>query len=321
MGRSLVAQVRAVWSASRILVVGKSRFREKQDVREQLHAEGLGATSARIAERTNIVSYRTYDAYRAVTADFARFAAAQGVARVQDLRPEHAEAFLADKLTAGKSCNTLRTYSAALGKFDQALARAPRAMRIPDEARLSLGLEPARQRFNRQAPRLDTSRRAYADPCGLVRAVQDSGHQLVGKLQLEAGLRVSEALAIRRQDLGGEVVDPVTGRACGLVEVVGKGGFTRVQFVPLATYRALAEHLGSHVGGMGLTYKPYLAALRHAADASGEAWGGTHGLRHNYVRNFLLEAVEARLGTERAMREAMERVGHHRLSELKTYLR
>lgn len=321
MGRSLVAQVRAVWSASRILVVGKSRFREKHDVREQLRAEGLGATSARIAERTSIASYRTYDAYRSVTADFARFAAAHGVARVQDLRPAHAEAFLAAKLAAGKSCNTLRTYSAALGKFDQALARAPRAMHIPDEARLSPGLEPARQRFNRQAPKLDTSRRAYADPCGLVRAVQDPGHQLVGRLQLEAGLRVSEALAIRRQDMRGEVVDPVTGRACGLVKVAGKGGFTRTQYVPQTTYRELVQHLGSHVGGMGQAYKPYLAALHRAADASGEVWGGTHGLRHNYVRNFLLEAVEAGLGTQTAMREAMERVGHHRLSELKTYLR
>lgn len=321
MGRSLASQVRAVWSASNILQIGKSRLRDKQDVREQLRAEGLGATSARIAERTAISSYRTYDAYRAVTADFARFAAAQGVARVQDLRPEHAEAFLAEKLAAGKSCNTLRTYSAALGKFDVALSRAPRAMRIPAEARLSPGLEPARQRYNRHAVRLDGERRAYADAPGLVAAVRDDVHRLAARLQLEAGFRVSEVLGLDRASLVGETLDPVTGRWCGLASVKGKGGFGRVQYVPVATYRALRAHLDSHAGGMGLTYKAYLADLHRAAEETGQGWGGTHGLRHSYVRAFVREAADAGLDAEAVGREAMERVGHHRLSELKTYLR
>lgn len=320
MGRSLASQVRAVWSASNILQVGKSRFRDKQDVREQLRAAGLGATSARIAERTAISSYRTYDAYRAVTADFARFAAAQGVERVQDLRPEHAQAFLDGKLVAGCSCNTLRTYGAALGKFDQALARAPRAMHIPAEARLSPGLEPARQRYNQQAPRLDAERRAYADAPGLVTAIQGDGHRLAARLQLEAGFRVSEVLGLRRSSLVGETRDPVTGKWCGLVHVVGKGGFERTQYVPAMAYRALAEHLDAHAGGMGLRYKPYLADLHRAADATGQNWGGTHGLRHNYVQAFVREAA-AGLDAEAVAREAMERVGHHRMNELKTYLR
>lgn len=321
MARSLAQQVRAVWAASKILEVGKSRFRDKQDVRDQLRAEGIGATSARIAGRTSIASYRTFDAYRAVTADFARFAAARGVTRVQDLRPTHAEAFLADKLAAGKSCNTLRTYSAALGKFDVALARVPRAMHIPAEARLSPGLEAARQRCNRHAVRLDTERRAYADPHGLVQAVQDDAHQLGARLQLTAGFRVSEVMALGRANLRGETVDPVTGQAVGLVHVVGKGGFERVQFVPQAEYRALASHLETHSGGMGISYKPYLRDLRHATDATGQNWGGSHGLRHNYVQAFVREAATAGLDAETVAREAMERVGHHRLGELKTYLR
>lgn len=321
MARSLAQQVRAVWAASKILEVGKSRFMEKADVRDQLRAEGIGATSARIAERTSIASYRTYDAYRAVTADFARFASSLGVERVQDLRPEHAAAFLDGKLAAGKSCNTLRTYSAALGKFDCAMDRAPRAMRIPAEARLSPGLEPARQRYNMQAPRLDAERRAYADPPDLVAAVRHNGHRLAATLQLEAGLRVSEVLGLQRSNLVGETLDPVTKRWCGLASVKGKGGFGRVQYVPIATYRALAEHLDAHGGGMGIGYKRYLADLHRAADATGQGCGGTHGLRHCYVQAFVREAAGAGLDAEAVAREAMERVGHHRLSELKTYLR
>jgi len=321
MGRSLLHQVKGVWAASGILVAGGSRCALKQDARDRLQAAGVGATSARIAELTPISSYRTYDAYKAVSLDFARFAMSQGVQRVQDLRPAHAKAFMLAKLAEGRSCNTLRTYSAALGKFDFALASAPRRMHIPAEACLSPGLEAARQRCNRQAPRLDTNRRAYTNPHGLVGAVQEDAHQLGARLQLTAGFRVSEVMALGRADLRGETFDPVSGAPVGLVHVVGKGGFERIQFVPQAEYHALASHLDQHAGGMGISYKPYLRDLRQASDTTGQHWGGSHGLRHNYVRGFVLEASQAGLGSDALMHEAMERVGHHRVSELRTYCR
>jgi integrase len=140
-------------------------------------------------------------------------------------------------------------------------------------------------------------------------------------MQLEAGLRVSEALDIRRADLAGETVDPVTGRWSGLLHIAGKGGHERTQYVPIQTYRDLERRLDENSGSVGVNYKPYLAALHRAADAVGEAWGGTHGLRHNYVRGFMLEAAAHGLGSDACMREVMHRVGHHRLSEVKTYLR
>lgn len=321
MGRSLAHQVKGVWAAARILRIGQSRFRDKSDVRDQLRAAGIGATAARIAERTPIASYRTFTAYKAVSLAFARFAAGQGVQHVQDLRPGHAEAFMRERLAAGCSCNTLRTYAAALGKFDCALERAPKAMRIPEAARLSPGVEAARRDFNREAPRMDQARRAYGDPAAVVQAVQGEGHRLAARLQLGAGFRVSEVLGLNRASLQGETRDPVSGRWAGLVEVVGKGGFGRVQYVPLEDYRALAAHLEEHRGGLAVQYKPYLAALHLAADAVGEAWAGTHALRHNYVRSFLVEAAGAGLGADAIMREAMARVGHHRMSEVRTYCR
>lgn len=321
MGKSLSSQVRGVWAASGILATGGSRHAGKIAAREQLRSQGVGATSARIAALTPVTSYRTYDGYKAVSVDFANFAQALGVQRVQDLRPEHAEAYMLAKLAEGRACNTLRTYAAALAKFDRALDMASTRMRIPEEARLASGLEASRQRCNGQAPRVDTDRRAYADPNGLVDAIQGDGHQLSARLQFSAGFRVSEVMNLRRSDLRGLAVDPVTGIDCGLVHVIGKGGFERVQYVPASDYRALASHLNEHSGSMAVTYKLYLRALRQAADATGQGWGASHGLRHNYVRAFILDAARAGLSTDALMREAMERVGHHRVSELKTYLR
>jgi len=115
-------------------------------------------------------------------------------------------------------------------------------------------------------------------------------------------------------------VDPVFRHLAGLVHVVGKGGFERVQYVSPKEYDELARHLGRY-GHMGISYKPYLADLHRAADATCQAWGASHGLRHNYVRAFVIRAARAGLSSQAIMREAMERVGHHRVSELKTYCR
>jgi integrase len=321
MKKGLVSQVRGVWAASGILTAGGSRFALKQDAREQLRAQGVGATSARIAALTPITSYRTYDAYRAVSADFARFAEAQGVNRIQDLRPAHAMAFLRQKLEDGLSCNTLRTYAAALTKFDVALALAPRKMRIPEEARLSAGVVILRPGYNASSPRLDQERRAYANPAAVLEGIRNPVHHLAARLQLHGGFRVSEVIALKRTSLRGETVDPVFGQPAGVVHVVGKGGFEREQYLPLREYRDLGQYLTSNGNRLGITYKAYLADLGRACDAAGETWSGTHALRHCYVRAFSIEAAASGLSSKAVMREAMERVGHHRISELKTYCR
>lgn len=321
MTKSLAKQIKGIWAASRIFQAGRSRFADKSDVRDKLRATGIGATATRVAEHTPIASYRTYFAYKTVSLTFAKFAARMGVQSVQDLRPEHAESFLRERLTSGCANNTLRTYAAALGKFDVALARAPRSMGIPETARLSPGVESVRAEYNRTAPRLDLRRRAYANPLFMVQAVQNSGHQLAARLQLVAGFRVSEVLELGRRSLRGETTDPVTGRSAGLVFVKGKGGFGRIQYVPAEDYRALSVHLDANKGGMGVNYKKYLADLHRAANDTGEVWAGTHALRHNYARSFLVEAAGVGLRTCAAMKETMERMGHHRISEVRTYTR
>lgn len=322
MAKNLVSQIKSVWSASQILAAGASRFEEKRTARTQLARLGKGATSARMAERTRITSYRAYDSYKGVSLDFARFCEALGIRNVSELRPEHAEAFMRDKMASGASCNTLRTLAAALGKLDAALSRCPKKMHIPDAARLKAGIETARQDFNATAPRLDTARRAYVTPERLVEAVKEPTHRLVCSLQLKAGFRISEVQGISRCDLRGVVRDPVTGALAGRVHVHGKGGFERDQFVPIETYTALQGALAKDANAMRFGYGSYLRSLRSACHELGEAYSGSHGLRHNYIQAFVLSAAESgNLSMRGIQREAMERVGHHRESELATYFR
>jgi len=322
MARSLVSQMKSVWSASQILAAGASRFEEKRTARTQLARLGKGATSARMAESTRITSYRAYDLYKGVSVDFARFLEASGVKQVADIRPAHAEAFLRAKMVSGASCNTMRTIAAALGKLDAALSRCPKKMHIPAEVCLKDGIEAARRDFNATAPRLDTTRRAYAGPARLVETVKVSAHRLAAELQFKAGFRISEVQGITRADLLGVMRDPVTGALAGRVHVHGKGGFERVQFVPLATYRVLQEALAKDVNALRFGYGSYLRALRSACHVTGEAYSGSHGLRHNYIQAFVLSAAESgNLSMRGIQREAMERVGHHRESELATYFR
>ncbi len=322
MAKKLISQIKSVWAASGILTVGASRFHQKQDARARLVRLGQGATSSQLSELTSVTSYRTYDSYRGVSVEFARFTEhAFGVRRVADLRPDHAEAFIRAKLVAGASCNTLRTAAAALSKFDSALARCPRKMHIPLEARLRPGLDAVRAEYNATAPRLDIERRAFFEPKAVVAAVGGGVHQLVARLQLEGGFRISEIQGLRPSDLRGLVWDPVSGTLAGSVHVRGKGGFERVQFVPADLYSQLVGQL-RRVGSLDFGYGRYLQALKDACASVGEIYTGSHALRHNYIQSFVLSAAATgRLSAREVQREAMERVGHHRESELSTYFR
>ena len=321
MAKGLVAQIRSVWAASHIFQPGRSRFLTKRDARDMLRAAGLGATSARISEHTPITSFRTFEAYKAVSADFARFAASKGVLNVRDLRAEHARDFLLAKLEVGASCNTIRTIAAALAKLDTAMKSTPKRMGIPLEACLRPGIEAVRPVFNANAPKLDLETRAYVAPARLVDHVRNDAHRLAARLQLVAGFRVSEVMGLNRASFIGEAYDTILMRPCGIISVKGKGGYRRTQFVPLDDYKAVQAHIARH-GKLVIAYRSYLASLRCACAEAGEAWNGSHALRHNHIREFIaLAATTGTLNSGGIMREAMERVGHHRVSELATYCR
>lgn len=321
MAKSLTAQIRSVWSASGIFQPGKSRYQSKQQARDMLRAAGVGATSARIAEHTPISSYRTYDAYVSVGADFARFASSLGVHRVADLRPEHVRNFLMAKFEGGASCNTLRTFAAALAKLDTAIANTPKKMRVRQEASLRPGIEAVRPIFNAKAPRLDIGRRAYIGPAAVVGLLQDEAQRIVAKLQLSGGFRISEVMYLDRSNLRGEAYDTVLSRPSGQIHVTGKGGYQRTQYVPVDDYNTLKTYIERN-GPLKVAYRPYLEALKQACGEAGENWHGSHALRHNHIRNFIVCAAKSgTMNTAEVMREAMERVGHHRPSELATYCR
>lgn len=321
MAKGLVAQIRSVWAASHIFQPGRSRFQTKRDARDMLRVAGIEATSARISERTPITSFRTFEAYKAVGEDFARFATAKGVLNVRDLRAEHARDFILAKLEGGASCNTIRTIAAALAKLDTAMKSTPKKMGIPPEVCLRPGIEAVRTVFNANAPKLDIETRAYVAPVRLVDHVRNDVHRLAARLQLVAGFRVSEVMGMNRASLLGEAYDSVLMRPCGMISVKGKGGYRRTQFVPLDDYKAVQAHIASH-GKLTMTYRPYLESLRRACAEAGETWSGSHALRHNHIREFIaLAATAGTLNSSGIMREAMERVGHHRVSELSTYCR
>lgn len=301
---------------SGVLRLGESRAEHKERARSELREAGVGVTVSRLAELTPISSLKTYHDYKAVTEDFARWAMANGVTHLSDLRPEHASAYLTAKLEAGLSLNTMRSYAAALGKFDQVLAT--KKLGLPKEARLKAGVDAVRKSYNAIAERHDENTRAYLHPSKVVDALVSPEFQLVADLQLNSGLRVSEALGIRAKDLRGWAIDPLSGENCGVVHVYGKGGYERDVFVKEGTYRVLEMH-----GKMPrVGYKSYLRGIEKACQECGEVYTGSHSFRHNYVQGLVNGLAEGgQMKAEDVVREAMERVGHHRTSELGTYMR
>ncbi|MDP3426227.1 MAG: hypothetical protein Q8S17_02450 [Humidesulfovibrio sp.] len=316
MAKTLSKQVRGAWAMSGVLRLGESRAEHKERARSELRAAGIGVTVSRISELTPISSLKTYHDYKAVTEDFARWAMDNGITRLSDLRPEHATSFLTAKLESGLSLNTMRSYAAALGKFD--LVLATKKLGLPEEARLKAGVDAVRKSYNAIAERHDENTRAYLHPSKVVDALVSPEFQLVADLQLNSGLRVSEALGIRAKDLRGWAIDPLSGENCGVIHVYGKGGYERDVYVQDGTYQRLVMH--GRIPRVG--YKSYLRGIKKACRECGEVYTGSHSFRHNYVQALVNSLAEGgRMTADEVVREAMERVGHHRTTELGTYMR
>ena len=64
----------------------------------------------------------------------------------------------------------------------------------------------------------------------------------------------------------------------------------------------------------------YEYQLKKACKETGQAWNGSHGLRHNYAQNRMNE-LSGRMSYGEAMLQTSKEMGHHRMEITQKYLR
>ncbi|ADH86847.1 site-specific integrase [Desulfurivibrio alkaliphilus] len=274
--------------------IGTSRHSAKETARS------AGArTSAQVAEKTGIHSYRTREAYLKVWRQcLSHSKEHHGVKDITKLTGEHVQSFLSSRIADGVSRQTYGQAAAALGKLESALNSYATSKGL--ERSYDFRTEIRTLRHEARDLRTMEAGRAFRDPDRVMAGLRDPDYRLTAAIQRETGCRLSEATLIRAEQL----------RGGGQVEIRGKGGKERTLRMSADTYRQLAARIAEQ-GEHRVSRDAYRAAVSRAAEAAGER-GSNHGFRHLWVQERFREKIGYGMSREQAMAEVSREIGHER---------
>ena len=251
-------------------------------------------------------SYEYKDEIMRTGKDLAEFARANfGEKNMEKIDGEILQAFIDKKIENGVSRGTLENYISHLAKIEIGLER------IAENAKKSYtgfsrdDLKEVREAVKEIAPN-ERVNRAYHIPWVIVSNLE-RGEYITGRLQLEYGLRVSEATHIKESQLDGNILT-----------YQGKGGFRHTKELHSDLVQSIRENMEN--GRFIVNQNHYRESIRESARIEGERYNGSHGLRYNYAQETYSTRLESNLeeglGHDEAHREALaytsEELGHHR---------
>ena len=298
------SQVVCVLRDSGIFEPGSSKHLAKADAR----AEGA-RTWAEIGAKTAIYSYRTAETYRDVWRQAAIFSKENnGLKDIEKLSAADIKSYLARRVAEGVSSATFQKECAALGKFGNAL----NLLAEKRETGREYDFRPAIREVAATAKGLERAdpHRAYTNPKGLIAELKNPDHWLAAEIQLKGGARINEVSKIKSGQLKGN----------GRVEIKGKGGKIREIKIPEKIYAELKTSIEKN-GEFNIDKNAYGRDLRQAADLSGQAASGSHGLRWNFAQARMSEIQQGGKSYEQALVAVSHEMGHERADITLHYLR
>ena len=223
------------------------------------------------------------------------------------------ESFIEHKISEGVSKGTLDNYISHLSKIQIGLEKIASQNGKEYRAFTKEDLASVKEVVRDLTPNQHVNR-AYNNPNALISNL--SGKEFVAaKLQLDYGLRITEATFIKENQLGGNTLT-----------FQGKGGYI--------LQKELSPELANQIRGymengvFKVDQNHFRESLKDACRIEGENYTGAHGLRYNFAQNTFIERFENNLSKgmspDEAEREALkytsEEMGHHREEITKHYL-
>lgn len=273
-----------------------------------------------IGQHLKIYSFNTANLYRSVWIETLRYGKETfAVNDITKLSPVVVSGFLETKIADGLKYASFNAYCAALEKLTVGLNQW-----VQEEGTeaISTGYNWtaeiwAAKKEAREVLDRTVETRAYQDPLKLISAITDLAYQTIAAAQYSIGARISELDHVRpEQFLGG-----------GQFQILdGKGGKNRVvEFRHENVYeqyrQLVINNLNPYYNKFTFDRNQYRLALKAAADKSGQAYTGSHGLRWNFARESFL-AIQQSGGTrEQALVQVAHEMGHNRGDITELYLK
>ena len=276
--------------------------------------QGIGVSKREIYLRNNrrtpfIHSWSTFHRYTGITKDFVKWCKENGVNRLHQVRYEHVQRFIQEKIDRKSSHRTIKTNLSALKKFFETVKREDLVMEINKNY----------QRTYSQA-RLGGRAIGYANPERVIEALKKEEHKVLAQLQLLTGARIGDVKKMEVKELEKSIVFHKS-----------KGGRTReISFKDKYTDRTkefekvkeLKEQLDRYIEQKSWSSirTGYYADLKQACKKVGERYSGSHAFRVNYLKNRYENLIKNGCPAPESAKIVSEEAGHSR-EEMGEYYR
>jgi len=306
MHGSIKGQLNYIWKQIDGIGQSKALHREQSDLKS---VDGNRPVSDKVH------SYEYKDEIFKTGRQLGEFAKEQfGIKDFEKISGRVIEAFIEQKIADGVSKGTLDNYISHLSKIQVGLEKIAYERGKEYQAFTKDDLAAAKDIVKDLAVKSEHINRAYENPRALISNL-DGKEYIAARLQLEYGLRVTEATHIKESQLQGNTLT-----------FQGKGGYEQVKELTPELANAIRENMQN--GVFKVDQNAYREALKESARIEGENYTGTHGLRYNFAQETFVNRFESNLqsgmGIEEAEREALrytsEELGHHREEITKHYL-
>jgi integrase len=321
MRGSVKWQVQEIFKKSGVNRIGAAKHAAKAYARFSLNADGKAADWHNIGKKIGIHSYATADAYRDVWRRVLKFAKSEfKVKDIEKLQEKHVQAYLESRIVDKIAHATFLKEAAACEKLETALNGYAERRKTGNSYAFSRNIEDARSDAHTMLWRFKGTR-AYKAPRRLVAAVTNPDHRLVARMQYESGARVSECNHLKKDNLRGFSNDPVTKEKKGVIHVIkAKGGLNGEKYVSPAVYQKL-ERAVQAGGRFEFNKNMYRNSLRTAAEATGQIYYGSHGLRWNFAQKRFQTIQQWGYSYEKAMAQVSFELMHQRADITLHYLK
>lgn len=292
--------------SSGIVQIGESRH----DLKQSAYDNGC-KTSHEVNQSIGLTSYASYHKFCSQVKVFSGWCfATQGINNINQIKPEHVTAFIHDLCNRDYAKNTIQGYAAALNKYAVVLDKAcPSKGARVESWNNAIG---ACKDSIQNAIAKDTDTRAYADPRAIIDALPDERLQICAAMQLDHGLRIADATKINANNIS---ADDTTLR----IDNSKNGQTLTVQLSPAEAQKI--RDLADDDGRISVKQSEYRTAIEKACISTGQAFTGTHGLRHNYAQGRMSDLVDQGKDYHAALQIVSDEMGHHRPDITATYLR
>jgi len=265
-------------------------------------------TSHEVMQQTGVHSWNTEHKIKGQMHIFAEYCKVEyNTKTIQDIKPSMLTPFFESMLERGYSQKTFESYCSTLERFASIFDKAYGGNRAET---WHTEIKASRSDLHDSFIQLNVGTRAYNDPQAVVSSISSPVCQMVGYLQLNHGLRLSDACKLQ------EIID-----SKGVAHSKGGQPIQGIYDRLTPNEKSLLHSLNP-ADFHGLKNR-YQAELKDAATRCGEQYEGkaTHGLRHNFAQETYNDFIKEGHTPRQALLGTAELMGHHRPDITQHYLR